>query len=175
MKALTLTQPWATLVAIGAKRIETRSWRTSYRGRLAIHAAKGFPKWAREFTVEPVCYEAVRFHCSRLGIDERFNGFPAYPVGAVIATCSLVNCVPVEEVDSASGLFSVTLEPLTEQERAFGDYSEGRYAWILEDVRRLPQPISAKGALSLWDWSPIGVEFKPVLNGIETPLAQRIQ
>jgi hypothetical protein len=44
MKALTLTQPWATLVAIGAKTIETRSWPTSYRGPLAIHAAKGYPK-----------------------------------------------------------------------------------------------------------------------------------
>ena len=43
MKALTLTQPWASLVAIGAKRIETRSWSTPYRGLLAIHAAKGFP------------------------------------------------------------------------------------------------------------------------------------
>ena len=42
MKALTLTQPWATLIAVGAKRIETRSWGTSYRGRIAIHAAKGF-------------------------------------------------------------------------------------------------------------------------------------
>jgi activating signal cointegrator 1 len=48
MKAITLTQPWATLVAIGAKRIETRSWPTNYRGPLAIHAAKGFPKWAKE-------------------------------------------------------------------------------------------------------------------------------
>ena len=41
MKALTLTQPWATLVAMGAKRIETRSWTTNYRGPLAIHAGKG--------------------------------------------------------------------------------------------------------------------------------------
>src|SRR5271166_4355910 len=47
MKALTLTQPWATLVAIKAKRIETRSWRTSYRGPFAIHAGKSFPEWAR--------------------------------------------------------------------------------------------------------------------------------
>src|SRR5690348_17556570 len=53
MKALTLTQPWASLVAIGAKRIETRSWSTSYRGPLAIHAAKGFPKSAQEFTQVP--------------------------------------------------------------------------------------------------------------------------
>src|SRR6202030_2406661 len=48
MKALTLTQPWATLVAIGAKRIETRSWPTLYRGPLAIYAAKRFPKWAQD-------------------------------------------------------------------------------------------------------------------------------
>ena len=41
MKVLTLTQPWATLVAIGAKRIETRSWATKYRGPLLIHAAAG--------------------------------------------------------------------------------------------------------------------------------------
>ena len=40
MKTLTFLQPWATLVALEAKRIETRSWRTSYRWPLAIHASK---------------------------------------------------------------------------------------------------------------------------------------
>ena len=40
-KALTIAQPWATLVAIGAKQIETRSWQTNYRGDIAIHAGKG--------------------------------------------------------------------------------------------------------------------------------------
>jgi hypothetical protein len=154
MKALTLTQPWATLVAIGAKRIETRSWRTSYRGRLAIHAAKGFPKWARDFTTDPVCYEAVRLHCAALGIDERLNGFPAYPVGAVLATCSLVNCIPTE-LTGRSEFMGVPLEGLTDQERAFGDFSDGRYAWILADVRMLPEPIPSKGALSLWEWLPV--------------------
>ena len=49
MKALTLTPPWATLVALGHKRVETRSWRTQSRGPLAIHAAKGFPTSAYQF------------------------------------------------------------------------------------------------------------------------------
>lgn len=40
MKALSLWQPWATLIANGAKQIETRSWSTSYRGPILIHAAK---------------------------------------------------------------------------------------------------------------------------------------
>ena len=46
MKALTLWQPWASLVALGHKRIETRCWSTKYRGDLAIHAAAKLPpKW----------------------------------------------------------------------------------------------------------------------------------
>lgn len=52
MKALSLTQPWASLVAIGAKRIETRSWSTSYRGLVAIHASKRFPDEACLFAIQ---------------------------------------------------------------------------------------------------------------------------
>ena len=40
MKCLSLWQPWASLVVIGAKRFETRSWPTNYRGPLLIHAAQ---------------------------------------------------------------------------------------------------------------------------------------
>ncbi len=39
MKALSLRQPWASLIADGHKTIETRTWRTHYRGPLAIHAS----------------------------------------------------------------------------------------------------------------------------------------
>ena len=140
MKTLTLTQPWATLVAIGAKRIETRSWSTAYRGPLAIHAAKGFPKWAREFTVDPICYEAVRKH----GIHSP----QGYPMGVVLATCKLVAVKLIVRfcADAARML------PPTEPELSFGDYTPGRFAWILEDVKQFAEPIPAKGALGLWDW-----------------------
>ena len=141
MKALTLTQPWATLVAVGAKRIETRSWSTKYRGPLAIHAAKGFPKWAREFSVQPICYEHVR-RSKQAG----------YPTGAIVAECRLVNVLPVEVIDNANNVFGVSLEPLSEQERNFGDYAPGRFAWLLEGIVELPEPIPAKGALGLWEW-----------------------
>ena len=148
MKALTLTQPWASLVAIGAKKIETRGWKTSYRGPLAIHAAKGFPKWAREFTTESVVYEAVKV---------RFNqghcGLPAYPLGMVVATCNLVDILPTETVGCLPGVFDDYPELDNPDERAFGDYTAGRWAWVLEDVVLLPKPIPAKGALSLWEWA----------------------
>jgi hypothetical protein len=153
VKALTLTQPWATLVAIGAKRIETRSFQTSYRGPLAIHAAKGYPKWARDFTLEPVCYEAVQ-----LGYKVR-EWFPAHPLGAVIATCNLIACVQMKEFRYGPEGNSIGIGPYTElladrpQEREFGDYSVGRFAWILGNVECFKQPIPANGALGLWEWS----------------------
>ncbi len=136
MKTLTLTQPWATLVAIEAKKIETRSWRTSYRGRIAIHAAKGFPRSARDFHYAMVA--------------QQFNlPIETVPLGSVIATAWLAQCLPVHCIFEAD---------LTEQEKAFGDFSEGRYGWFLQDIVVLPEPIPAKGALSLWEWAaPEGI------------------
>jgi hypothetical protein len=49
--------------------------------------------------------------------------------------------------------------PPPEPERSFGDYTPGRYAWILTNIKPLPAPIPAKGALGLWDWEPVGVEL----------------
>jgi len=138
MKALTLTQPWATLVAIGAKRIETRVWRSSYRGPLAIHAAKGFPRSARDFHYAMVSQQ--------FGID-----IGELPLGCVIATARLTDCVPMESEICLPGVFEDYPELDTPQERSFGDFSVGRWAWILEDVQQLSQPIPAKGALSLWE------------------------
>jgi hypothetical protein len=142
MKALTLTQPWATLVALGAKRIETRSWNTSYRGTLAIHAAKGFPKWAKETCEEPE-------FAKELGTDK-------LPTGVVVATCRLISCIPtrdlqtnrVIEVDYLAGCADFVM---TDLERTFGDYSPGRWAWLLADVKPLPEPILVTGALGLWE------------------------
>jgi len=152
MKALTLTQPWATLVAIGAKRIETRSWGTAYRGPLAIHAAKGFPRWARDFSFSPVCYDVAK----KLGDG---TWFPVYPLGAVIATCTLLDCVRMGEFRFGPEGCHISLGKYTEmlaerpQELDFGDYSIGRFAWILGSVTCFEKPVEAKGALGLWNWS----------------------
>ena len=85
MKAITLTQPWATLVSLGLKRFETRSWQTSYRGPLAIHAAKGFPRWARELCAE----EPFRMALS--GLLEHCPPGLLYPLplGQIVAVCDL--------------------------------------------------------------------------------------
>ncbi len=150
MRALSLTQPFATLVAIKAKAIETRSWGTPYHGPLAIHAAKGLravggPPGLQALCLEEPCHSALRL--AGLGLHAPDDGLP---LGAVIAVCRLAYCVPVEEVDNS-------YSP-SRNELAFGDYSPGRYAWFLGDIVALPEPIPARGSLGLWSWdAPPGV------------------
>ena len=141
MKALTLTQPWATLVAIGAKRIETRSWRTDYRGPLAIHAAKGFPPQARRLAFEEPFYSVL--HGAGL-IDIAIPGVlgvERLPRGTVVALAQLVDVLPTESVR----------DRIEAQELAYGDYSDHRFAWVLEEIDELVMPVPARGYLGLWD------------------------
>jgi hypothetical protein len=138
MKGLSLTQPWATLVAIGAKKFETRSWYTAYRGKIAIHASKSYPRWARK------CEEEEPFHSAL-----RPNGAYANPMlclGKIIAIANLVDVVPTS---AFTALAPLPQYAISDQERAFGDYSENRYAFQLENVRRV-DPIGCTGALGLW-------------------------
>src|SRR2546430_14165246 len=89
VKAISLWQPWATAVAIGAKTIETRNWWTGYRGRLAIHAAKKDTPELREFFAWHAC-DALR----KAGI----TSFEQLPLGAIIATCRLTECLHTTDV-----------------------------------------------------------------------------
>jgi len=126
MRALSLTQPWATLVVSGAKSFETRSWTTSYRGPLLIHAAKGFPSFARNFA------ETER----ALG---RLPG--KLPFGAIVGKVLLKNVYRTDEIAPT----------LTALERLYGDYAWGRWAWELTDAVMFDDPIPYKGALGLFD------------------------
>lgn len=151
MKTITLTQPYASLVAIGAKKIETRSWSTSFRGPLAIHAAKGLGPVGGKVGFTELCVSSPFWEAlTGAGYCGPWGRQP--PRGAIVAVCELAECIPIEE-----GLLSfqspgVDWWIITEQERAFGDYTPGRYAWLLSNVRALPEPIPAKGALGLWNY-----------------------
>lgn len=144
MRALTLTQPWASLIAIGAKTIETRGWNTSYRGLIAIHAAKSFPDWAREacweepFRTVLTRAELVDFRGFSDLTDTSEERFAGLPRSAIVAVARIVNVVPTPQL--RPGL----------HDEAFGDFAEGRFGFVLEDVRGLATPIPCRGALSLW-------------------------
>ena len=152
MPCLSLSQPWATLIAIGAKTVETRSWKTHYAGTLAIHAAKGFPAYARETLAYGHIARALYAAGHTIGRDPTRRGSMEIthdlPLGAIVATCRLVRCERTEDI-------APILPP---RELALGDYERGRWAWVLADVVHLPEPISAVGHLGLWEWTvPDGV------------------
>ena len=129
MKAITLHQPWVSLIAIGAKEYETRSWAHPYRGTLAIHAGKTLgvvhDGWIRDW-VQPLGIRDVR----------------TLPTGAVLCVCELTAIYETAKL----------LPHLGEQEKAFGNFSPGRYAWRLKVVDVFDPPIPARGQQGLWEW-----------------------
>jgi len=153
-KVLTLTQPWATLVAIGAKRIETRSWYTMFRGPLLIHAAAGLGLGGRREMIARCRSDYFDKALESAGYWP-VSAIDALPYGAIVAATELRGCFRIER-DPRTGREvyrdARTLVDVGLPEVAFGDYTPGRFAWLLTDVRRLPTPIPAKGALGLWTW-----------------------
>ncbi|MCK4601047.1 MAG: ASCH domain-containing protein [Phycisphaerae bacterium] len=144
MKALSFHQPWATLIAIGAKRIETRSWRTNYRGLLAIHAGR---RWTRQQQALAYHQEPFRTVLAEAGkIPTQADGMVVedLPRGCIIAVCKLVDCVRIHrtfEFPPEAALY----------ERAFGDYRTRRFAWLLEPLELLVHPVPLKGHLGLFE------------------------
>lgn len=152
MKVLTLTQPWAQLVAIGAKRIETRSWSTRYRGPLAIHAAKGLgplggdgpSRLAHLCFVEPFKSALIQAYGEQASAEKLRDMLPR---GAIIAVCELIAIYRITD----QGVEGFRPQP-PPNEIAFGNYSPGRYAWLLANVRALPEPVPATGQQGLWTY-----------------------
>lgn len=104
MKALTLWQPWASLVALGVKSIETRSWSTSYRGPLAIHAAKREPDvdfWVGHGAGLAAVEQFKNGRHLHLGDVGWTTNWHPLPLGAVVATVKLVDVVPILAADDS--------------------------------------------------------------------------
>jgi hypothetical protein len=124
-RGLTLHQPYASAIALGLKKNETRSWYTTYRKVVAIHAGLHVPQYARTFALNEAAAGVLP------SID-------TLPLGAVVALAVVGDCVPTE-----------SLEP-TALERRYGDYTPGRWAWRLEDIVPLPEPVPARGYQGIW-------------------------
>lgn len=153
IKCLTLTQPYATLIALEEKHIETRSWHTTFRGPLAIHAGKGLaPVGGVPGLIDLCSTEPFLSVLKSAGIIDGGIRKDRLPLGAIIATCELVDIVSTNQLPVGWRRGSHAWW-FTEQERAFGDYSPNRYAWLLGNVQPLKTPIPAKGAQGLWTYA----------------------
>ena len=151
MRALSLWQPWSSAIFAG-KRFETRSWATSYRGELAIHAGS---LSARELERRVGWEEVSRLQgiCAALGLPP----LGQLPRGAVLGTVMLEGCGPIRGVWDGGVLDSVVVEvrpsvalPVSEREQSLGDFTPGRYGWWLESPRLLEQPVACRGHQSLF-------------------------
>lgn len=128
VKALSIIQPWASLLIHGAKQWETRSRRTRYRGPIAIHASKG------RVVIPAVLAEIVQEALGVLPED--------LPRGVVLGLATLSACERTEDVRLV----------IKHRERRLGDFSDGRFAYRIEPLRVFFQPVPARGALGLWVW-----------------------
>lgn len=154
MKALTLHQPWASLIACGAKRFETRDWAPPawmVGQHMAIHAGKKIE--LEHFS------EAFAAMAKALGV----RGFVDLPTGAVLCTVRLKAVHwSLGMTKPRNGEWSVICEGGAENwlslrpgEDYFGNYDGGRALWEFDEVQLLRPPIPARGNQKLWDWRPV--------------------
>lgn len=131
IRCISLWQPWAQLIVCGAKRFETRSWSTNHRGPIAIHAAKRFQKHEREWA-------AMLHRRGFLDVTES-----DMPLGAIVAVARLVEVWPSDH----PALDALT----TGYEKSFGNFDPGRFAWELQGVVKLDEPVPFRGRQQLFD------------------------
>lgn len=130
MKVLSLTEPCATLIKENIKKVETRSWKTSYRGELYIHASS--TKIPKKWKEDKEFMELVK--------ETPLN------YGNIICKCNLVDCIYMTKK------YVEDMKNNNHKEYICGKYEEGRYAWILDNIQVLDNPIKAKGHLSIWNY-----------------------
>lgn len=169
MRAISLWQPWASLIACGAKPFETRSWappRELIGQTIAIHAAKKIDKGAAQFAEELMYGQhaeggfdlADKLAASMKGTPDALMGLfgqALMPVGCVVCTVKLVAALQLGELAEGTArpasrvvrrISSRTMaDCFTVRNDDFGDYAPGRWAWLLQDVRPLAPPAGAVG------------------------------
>lgn len=144
MKVISITEPYASLIKEQKKLIETRSWKTNYRGEIYIHASVKKINTKNEHNQELLSL-----------INKDLLNF-----GHIICKCNLIDCVYMTES------YIEKLKKENYQEYICGDYQVGRYAWILDNIEPLDKPIKAKGQLGIWNYYS-KLEIMAMMDSIE--------
>lgn len=121
MKALSLKQPWASLIRDRYKLIETRTWKTDYRGDLLICSSKIIDRLNMEHFKD--------FYRNEPEPDSDF------PLGQAIAIVEVVDCVPMEKEHEHTALCEIY---------------PNAYSWILNNIRPI-KAFPVKGQLGIFD------------------------
>jgi activating signal cointegrator 1 len=121
-------------VILGAKLYETRSWNTSHRGRLAIHASRSFSEQLARLCLHEPFRSALRGAGYRDGWD--------LPRGVILGSVELVEVHATDELDPRS---------LSATELAFGDFRPRRFAFQLANPKRCDPPLKMTGQLNIFE------------------------
>lgn len=143
MPVISLWQPWATLIAAGYKRVETRSW--APRGlhiaeAVAIHAAKHWTREERDLCQDDPFFRRYLTLATRRGLWD----FDSPPLGCIVGVARLYSVAPTERL--------VRNPHLTQREHAFGNYSPGRYGWVFVQACPMIPPIPLRGERGIFTW-----------------------
>lgn len=158
---LSLLQPWASLAVMGAKKIETRTFNTPFRGELYIHASLGKKYGDQKLSCRELCYQDPfkRF------IDGG-QSYDKLPFGQIIGKVNLIETATSEQMNmffhdwkhptesfASNSLIKayngLNIDSVIEEK--FGDYSPNRFGWLLSHPEPI-EPIPAKGKLGFWNY-----------------------
>jgi hypothetical protein len=145
MKAISLHNPYASLIAHDLKHWETRPMRTHHRGPLAICAAR-VNAMAHHIPTgdqsNPWRYAEMQIGCP----------LSTLPGGVVVAVVDVVDCIPSREWVRRH--VSRMMSHGFIRELAYGDFAAGRFAWKLDNLRKIERPIPVKGQQGMFNLSP---------------------
>ncbi len=148
MKALSIKQPWASLIAHCIKDIENRTWATKHRGTIYIHASgkPSFNNLTLNLTHDQIDQMVLGDFCQ---LDSRSI---AYPKSAIIGTVDIVDCVTNHSsIWAEKSFINVTANELPFKEEKEPDFII--YNWVLANPVLFDEPIlNVKGRLSLWEF-----------------------
>ena len=156
MRLLSLWEPWATLMALGVKTIETRSWNTAYTGPLAIHASAGGLTHPDLWNLcsEPDFKKALAPHVPAFAY---LSGGPtralqrhlvdSFPRGKILCVVNLIEGVRTEKIWDS-------YPELRAKEEPFGNYEPLRYGWVTGMIGTLKNPIPYKAKQGLNSVAP---------------------
>lgn len=132
MKTLSIRQPWASLIIKGFKDVENRSWRTSIRGEIAVHASasKTEDDWD-DAIITVAVIRAIAFSDAEKWLIETIGDFDKLPRGAILGTVEISDC---------------------KRERTSPWHFEENWGFYLQNPKELKKPIPAKGKLGFWDF-----------------------
>jgi hypothetical protein len=144
MRALTVRSPWSWAIAEQGKTVENRTWKTTHRGLLAIHAAARF-----DYDAAMPVEEAARKLRVLVAKIRLANGSP--PETAYLRLSRVVAVAELAGIHHASEcMLPANAVPPGGYTGCSRWAQRGQWHWELASTRKLPEPVPCKGALGLW-------------------------